>query len=797
MPPQRTGIADYSAELLEWLALLCEIEVFTDRAAPVQDDQRRYSLWPFEYYEARALRQPFDLNIYQIGNNAKYHEHIYRRALQQPGLVVLHDTSLFDLQSNLSLARGHVAEFWSEVEYCEGVEGRSALERDMPAIERDHRNADRLRFPLTRRLIDNSRAVLVHSQWARDRLRQRSRFKWIEAVPQGSPLLEGDAGARVRAQHGWDPDQLLIGLFGGITPFKRVEIVLAAFQQLYTRYPTCRLVVAGREDQQQYVVQMRLAAEAAGLGDALVFLGELPFNELQDYLQAVDLVINLRWPTVGETSAITMRAFGAGKPVITSDVAQFREYDAAFCWRVPIEPEAESVALHDRLEYAATHLVEVHAAGSQAREYIRQNATWPLAAEHYRKAILAAIDSKSGAHASPVHLESDTMPGVNVIGDFSMAIGLSEAAANMLEAMLLSHIPVAYTELLYAANQQMPQINPRAEALTSDLPRGNPYPINLLHYNLHELTQISEDRLRSLTGGKYTIGRWYWELDQIPVHFRTQIGRVDEIWVSSKFARRSFAALTTCPIEVIPMPITVTASPDAHRRMFGLPDNRYLFFFHFSATSCDSRKNPSAVIKAFEQAFGSQAADGPLLVIKAQHLAYFPEMQRSLLKDIERVGGILLTENYTRQQMNDLLSCIDAYVSLHRAEAFGAGIAEAMALGKPVIATNYSGNTDFMTSDNSYPVRYQLRLVTVADSALSPDCQFLYEPGQVWAEPDVQHAAEWMDFLYTHPDAGRAQGQRAAESIRRFCSPEVVGQTIARRLRELSRLMPLRQEQTL
>jgi glycosyltransferase involved in cell wall biosynthesis len=159
----------------------------------------------------------------------------------------------------------------------------------------------------------------------------------------------------------------------------------------------------------------------------------------------------------------------------------------------------------------------------------------------------------------------------------------------------------------------------------------------------------------------------------------------------------------------------------------------------------------------------------------------------ALNRAVAHVGGILLEEPYSRRQIDGLMHCADAYISLHRAEGFGLGMAEAMYLGKPVIATNYSGNIDYMTAENSYPVRYHLRPIAEEDHRYQPDpgSRAVYEPGQLWAEPDVTDAASWMEHLYHHQDEGRNRGQRAAAEIRRFCSPDVVGQLIDARLQEI------------
>jgi hypothetical protein len=167
-----------------------------------------------------------------------------------------------------------------------------------------------------------------------------------------------------------------------------------------------------------------------------------------------------------------------------------------------------------------------------------------------------------------------------------------------------------------------------------------------------------------------------------------------------------------------------------------------------------------------------------MLAIRAQHITSYPDLADVLQQAISRVGGLILAEDYTRQQMNDLLACSDAHVSLHRAEGFGLGIAESMYLGKPVVATHYSGNADFMTPENSYPVGYTLRPITEEDHHLQPKCAGTYQPGQFWAEPDLDQAAQSLRNVYEHPDEARQRGQRAARDIRRHCSPAVIGQML-------------------
>ncbi len=178
------------------------------------------------------------------------------------------------------------------------------------------------------------------------------------------------------------------------------------------------------------------------------------------------------------------------------------------------------------------------------------------------------------------------------------------------------------------------------------------------------------------------------------------------------------------------------------RARFGLPEGRFVYLFTFAATSTAARKNPFGVIEAFERAFGHpRGATAPLLVIKAHHLLAhdfdaFRLLHKHLLAALARVGGMLLTDHYTRLETNDLMACADCYVSLHRAEGFGLGLAEAMYLGKPAIATNYSGNVDFMTPENSYLVEYRLRKIVLEDHVYNDFGQNIYKPGFLSAVPD-------------------------------------------------------------
>lgn len=370
--------------------------------------------------------------------------------------------------------------------------------------------------------------------------------------------------------------------------------------------------------------------------------------------------------------------------------------------------------------------------------------------------------------------------GLNIIADVEVSAGLGAAALSLMNAALDRGIPISYTEQRHGFWRRNVGISSRIKQLSDN----RRYPINLLCSNINEMHQITPTRMSELTNDRYTIASWFWEMPQIPAAYSPEFQRVDEIWVATHYTQRAMATVAQVPVRVIPVPVELATSPTISRDAFGIPDDRFVFLFTFSAVSCSARKNPFGLIHAFRRAF-SKEANRPLLVLKAHHLDLLPELQLALRQEMEAIGGLLIEAEYTRQQTNDLMACADCYVSLHRAEGYGLGMAEAMYLGVPVIATNYSGNVDFTTADTSYLVDYHLRPITAYDHRFQTDCLAVYEPGQLWAEPNSEHAAHWMSYVFTHRDEARQQGRRGAVAIRRHCSPQVIGRLVEQRLIEI------------
>jgi glycosyltransferase involved in cell wall biosynthesis len=250
---------------------------------------------------------------------------------------------------------------------------------------------------------------------------------------------------------------------------------------------------------------------------------------------------------------------------------------------------------------------------------------------------------------------------------------------------------------------------------------------------------------------------------------------VDEIWVYSRYVADRIGLWSPVPVVTVPLPV-VKPDPGDARLDLDL-GNDYIFLFVLDFFSTLQRKNPAGIVDAFTRAFAP--GEGPRLVLKAINGTFRPEAVDALRWKIgDRPDVTLIDQHVDRSTYAALLARCDCYVSLHRAEGFGLTIAESMALGKPVIATGYSANLDFMTPTNSYLVDHKV-------TSVGPEAEH-YPAEGTWAEPDLEHAASLMRRVLERPEEAREKGQRAARDIAERFSPEAVGGVARARLERIA-----------
>ncbi len=250
---------------------------------------------------------------------------------------------------------------------------------------------------------------------------------------------------------------------------------------------------------------------------------------------------------------------------------------------------------------------------------------------------------------------------------------------------------------------------------------------------------------------------------------------VDEVWVASEFTREAVAAETSKPVHVVPVPLEPPEVSPVSRAEVGLPDG-FLFLFSFDFLSIAERKYPLGLVEAFCRAF--RPGEGPMLAIKSINGDRRSEELTRLRRAAAGRPDVHVLDGYVPPATKDaVMASCDCYVSLHRSEGLGLTLAEAMALGKPVIATGYSGNLAFMDEENSYLVRH--------GTAITPAGIDPYPAGAEWAEPDLDHAAELMRRVYEHPEEARERGARARRDLLASHSVAQAAAFIRRRLDEI------------
>jgi len=364
--------------------------------------------------------------------------------------------------------------------------------------------------------------------------------------------------------------------------------------------------------------------------------------------------------------------------------------------------------------------------------------------------------------------------GVNIFAYARSQSGLGESARLYARALLAEGYPVAIHNIDIDIPHGMDDIS-----LDHLIGTDTPYGTNLVFVNPDYLDDAMASIGRERLAGSHTIACWFWELENFPEEWLPALQVVDEIMVSSGFIGEAIGSVTDKPLLHVPLPVDEVDDRGLQRADFGLDENAFIYLTSFDFNSFLARKNPLAVIDAFREAFVDGRADVRLL-IKSSNGHRHPEKLRELMNAVAADRRIMVRDEVIDQgDMQALQRCADAYISLHRAEGFGLGLAECMRMGKPVIATAWSGNMEYMTADNSCLVDY--RLVPVGEG------EYQHHAGQRWAEPDVGHAAAYMRRLVEDPQFVAAIGARAASDVREKLSPRIAAERIIRRIDALKK----------
>lgn len=359
--------------------------------------------------------------------------------------------------------------------------------------------------------------------------------------------------------------------------------------------------------------------------------------------------------------------------------------------------------------------------------------------------------------------------GINFIGYFAGSFGLGVALRACVSAAYSSNIP------LVVRNIQPKIKNLQEESSISNITSNKCiYPINCININPDLFYRLPLWLKQYEWREKYNIGYWFWELADAPISWKYAADFVDEIWVSSNFNLLAMKNFHSNVIK-IPMGIDLKQSNTIFdSKKYGLNDTTFKFLTSFDFFSSLNRKNPIGTINAFLLAF-PESHTNVSLIIKSTNGHQFPKELESLKTAAHGNKRIIFIDsNILTEEQTALMALCNSYVSLHRAEGFGLGLAEAMLLGKPVIATGYSGNLEFMNPQNSFLIPYKMKRLEKHEY---PDAH-----GQYWADPDIFEAAKIMKLIFENECLRTSIGLAAKKYIEVHHSKKIMGNHIKDRL---------------
>jgi glycosyltransferase involved in cell wall biosynthesis/SAM-dependent methyltransferase len=365
LPPARSGIADYSEALIESLKPLAELETFADAGRPFD-------------------RSRFDIALYHAGNNS-YHGFVYETALCHPGIVVMHESNLHHLIADLTIKRGDWDSYVRECEYNGGPQALAFAER----VRRLEVGPDYEGVAMTRRILESARGVIVHSRFMEGEMRAAGYKGPVAVIPHGAWIPQADRNA-YRHKLGLDEGTPLAGIFGFLKPYKRIAESLRAFRRLVRLVPNAKMILVG-EVHPEFPVEPVI--RSMGLSANVRVLGFTEIDDFVGYLGACDIVLNLRYPTVGESSGTLLRSLGLGKAVMVSEIGSFQEFPDDVCLKVPVGAGEEDL-IFEYLNLLVSRPQVAQALGRRARDYVSQECNWASVARQYAGFLEAVVNGQ-------------------------------------------------------------------------------------------------------------------------------------------------------------------------------------------------------------------------------------------------------------------------------------------------------------------------------------------------------------------------------------------------------------------
>ncbi|MGK7958708.1 MAG: glycosyltransferase family 4 protein [Crocosphaera sp.] len=355
-------------------------------------------------------------------------------------------------------------------------------------------------------------------------------------------------------------------------------------------------------------------------------------------------------------------------------------------------------------------------------------------------------------------------PDVSVIGYLQSVIGLGHAGRMVAASLETTSLETKGFNV--TLNVEARQGDNSVNHLLSPVANGR---IHIYNINADQLPLVKDAIRDHVQPADYVISMPFWELSKFPTEWLSNYEGINEIWAPTRFIQQALVPVMNIPVFWMPPAVKLENFTRVDREHFDLPNNRFLFHFNFDLSSFATRKNPMAVIEAYRRAFRQRYCDIPTgLVIKTRGVdADGSNLQKLIDLTQDESDIFIVNQLMSYEDTLSLMDCCDCYVSLHRSEGFGYTLTEAMLLGKPVIATDYSGSKDFVDASTGFPVNYQLKPLNEGD--------YPFWQGQKWADPDIDHAAWLMQNILNDQYETKTIAEAGRNKILRDYSLQAIG----------------------
>jgi len=386
LSPLKTGIATYSENnLLPYLKKYCEIEIFIDDNYKPSNKYIKKNFKVDSYKNFKYSN--YDVVLYHLGNNP-YHEYIYNTLIQYPGVVVIHDAFIGDLIAYLTFHKGKPESYVEHLVYCLGEKGRKIAENAISSGNRPTFN-----YPLIKKVADSSMALIVHNNFAKEKVSLEAPETIVKKINHPTPLLDVKSNGK-KENFNIEKSTTVISTFGFVARHKRLGVVLKAFKRFIDLVPDSKFLIVGSFLEKNYREELNQLIRELKLSDNVIFdTGYI--EDLIPYIQISDIVIQTRYPTAGETSGMTLEIMRIGKPVVVSNTGWFKELPDEVSIKIDINEDEEKSIIN-----AFTKLVKDKSfnekLGSKAKEYVK-NEHDPEKIAYEIINFLSHMSSKEGA----------------------------------------------------------------------------------------------------------------------------------------------------------------------------------------------------------------------------------------------------------------------------------------------------------------------------------------------------------------------------------------------------------------